>query len=73
MTSETKTVDIPARALVHCPMHRFALRRVQKCETCKSFGGLNERMSGDAVPFEGAYQVVCVYPIARAISMEAED
>lgn len=70
--SETNTVEIPERALVHCPKHKFALRRVRKCEGCDCFGGLNERLKGDAVPFEGAYSVVCIYPMSRAISMEAE-
>jgi hypothetical protein len=73
MTSETDTIEIPPRALVHCPKHKFALRRVVKCEGCEDFAGLNEKMRGESIPFDGAYTVVCIYPISRAILLEAED
>lgn len=75
MSSPEEQIEIPATALVQCPMVRFELRPVEKCvdagggQPCPHFRGLEDRFpNAKHLKFSQRYTVKCVgEPVKRQI------
>jgi len=65
MAEEQREVDIPAGVLVRCPLVKFDLRAVRKCEGCEHFAGLGEQIGGRMVSFTQQFVVRCRFPYDR--------
>lgn len=67
------SIEIPAQAVVACPLAGFALAPVSRCVDCKVFAGLEDRFPGSAVEFAKRYTVKCLgEPVRRPMSMLAK-
>lgn len=69
--SAAQEVEIPATAVVHCPLVDFKLRQVAKCMDCPKFGGaLQDRFPGAAhLSFTQRYAVPCFdKPVSRQMT-----
>ncbi len=67
---DAQAVDIPATAVLHCPLAGDKLRQVSKCLECPKFGGaLQDRFPGAVhLPFTQRYTVPCfARPVSRAM------
>lgn len=72
---EPQEVDVPAAALVECPLVQFNLRPVAKCTECPKFDGLEDRFPGMAkLEFQKRYLLRCFgEPVKRQMRMLCEE
>ena len=67
---QQETIDVPAGAVVQCPLAGFELRQVEKCAECAKFGGLEDRFPGSPAPFAKRYTLKCYgEPVRRVMLM----
>ena len=71
-TELSDEANIPDGVLIPCPMRKFDNRRAAKCcPGCEHFKGLVEIQRPATWP--QGYRIFCAHPIARRVSMIAED
>lgn len=55
----TAEIDIPANALIACPLLNFQLRSPRDCPTCQHCIGLSDRFPGSTKTFAERFLIMC--------------
>lgn len=73
ISSADDSVEVPAQAMIQCPLVRFELRPVADCADCPKFAGLEDRFPGaNKMTFQQRYVVKCSgEPVKRTVLMIA--
>lgn len=69
-------MNIKDNVLIQCPERRFNLRKVKYCFDCEHYGGMNDpKVNGELIENATAdqYQVICMRPITRKLTVIEED
>lgn len=77
-----KDLAIHPKAIVPCPLKRFAFRKAVHCETCGHYRGVVQvaedpppREDGTPVrlPWEAKFNILCGHPTRRRVKMLDEE